>query len=98
MEPARRRPRTERHSMKINVVAAVGRGQTLLSSFDDALYRCGVHNFNLLALSSVIPPGSEIITETGCDAPVNGEHGDRLYVVKAEARSDRAGEAVAAGI
>ncbi|HYI16518.1 MAG TPA: pyruvoyl-dependent arginine decarboxylase [Thermomicrobiales bacterium] len=83
--------------MKIRVVAAVGRGQTLLSSFDDALYRCGVHNYNLLALSSVIPPGSQI-EEAGCHAPPTDEHGDRLYVVKAEARSDQADEAVAAGI
>ncbi len=83
--------------MRICIASAIGRGQTLLSSFDDALFRCGVHNYNLLALSSVIPPGSRI-EESGRHAPAIDEHGDRLYVVKAEARSDQDDEAVAAGI
>ena len=83
--------------MRIRVTSAIGRGQTLLSSFDDALYRCGVHNYNLLALSSVVPPGS-CIEKDRCHRPATDEHGDRLYVVKAEARSDQPGEAVAAGI
>jgi arginine decarboxylase len=83
--------------MRIQVASAIGRGRTLLSSFDDALYRCGVHNYNLLALSSVIPPGSTI-EEVGRHAPATDEHGDRLYVVKADARSDQLDDAVAAGI
>jgi arginine decarboxylase len=81
--------------MQISVVSGVGHGSTLLSSFDDALRRCGVYNYNLIPLSSVIPPGSEIVD--GYDAPDN-EFGHRLYVVKAEARSAEIGCAVAAGI
>jgi arginine decarboxylase len=83
--------------MQIRIAAAIGRGRTLLSSFDDALYRCGVHNFNLIPLSSVIPPCSRI-ESLACPAHAIGEHGDRLYVVKADARSDEAGAALAAGI
>jgi arginine decarboxylase len=83
--------------MRIAIVSGIGEGQTLLSSFDAALHRCGVGNYNLLVLSSVIPPRSRI--ETGRPhQPGGDEHGHRLYVVKAESRSARRGEAVAAGI
>ena len=83
--------------MRIRVACAIGHGQTLLSSFDHALHRCGVHNYNLLALSSVIPPGS-IVDIDSRYMPERDEHGDRLYVVKAEARSNVAGSAIAAGM
>jgi arginine decarboxylase len=84
-------------ALTIPIVTAVGHGATLLSSFDDALRRCGVHNYNLIALSSVIPPGTTIARPAGFHAPVD-EHGHRLYVVKADARSDEPGQGVAAGI
>ncbi len=80
---------------QISVVTGIGHGSTLLSSFDDALRRCGVYNYNLIPLSSVIPPGSEVVD--GYHAP-NDEFGHRLYVVKAESRSDEVGRVVAAGI
>jgi arginine decarboxylase len=83
--------------MQIPIVSAVGRGQTLLSSFDDALHRCGVHNYNLLPLSSVIPPGADIIP-AGEYSTSADEHGHRLYVVKADCRSDEPGQGIAAGI
>ena len=81
--------------LKIAVVSGVGKGATLLSSFDDALRHCGVYNYNLIPLSSVIPPGSEIVDRF--EAP-DDEFGHRLYVVMAEARSAEPGKAVAAGI
>jgi arginine decarboxylase len=83
--------------MQVPIMSAVGRGETLLSSFDDALRLCGVHNYNLLALSSVIPPGSEIQPVERYSTSVD-EHGHRLYVVKADARSDEPGRGLAAGI
>ena len=83
--------------MRIPIVAATGSGRTLLSSFDDALRRCGVHNYNLIPLSSVIPPGGEVTPDAGSRA-AGDEHGHRLYVVKADARSAEPGEAIAAGI
>jgi arginine decarboxylase len=82
--------------MQIAVVASVGHGSTLLSSFDDALRRCGVYNYNLIPLSSVIPPSTQIV-EDAFSAP-DDEFGHRLYVVKAESRSDEVGRVVAAGI
>ena len=83
--------------MQIPIVAATGRGRTLLSSFDDALRRCGVHNYNLIPLSSVIPPGAEVTPDAGYRA-TGDEHGHRLYVVKADARSAEPGQGIAAGI
>src|SRR4051794_19283644 len=82
-------------NLQIGVVTGIGHGSTLLSSFDDALRRCGVYNYNLIALSSIIPAGSEVIDVF--HAP-DDEFGHRLYVVKAESRSDEVGRVVAAGI
>ena len=82
---------------RIEVVSAVGWGQTLISSFDDALWRCGVHNYNLIDLSSIIPPCSTIAATQRCQRPPE-EFGHRLYVVRAEARSEVPGAVVAAGI
>ncbi|HVT64058.1 MAG TPA: pyruvoyl-dependent arginine decarboxylase [Mycobacteriales bacterium] len=70
--------------MRIAVSSAVGTGPTALAAFDHALYGAGVANFNLLALSSVVPPGAEIVEERP-DVSA-GTWGDRLYVVMAEQR------------
>lgn len=83
--------------MEIPVVSGVGRGSTLLSAFDDALYGCGICNYNLVPLSSVIPPSTEVVPIDRYLSPPD-EHGHRLYVVKAEMRSDHAGKVLAAGI
>jgi arginine decarboxylase len=82
---------------QIPVVSGLGSGSTLLSSFDAALHACGVCNYNLIPLSSVIPPDTEIVPATRLTSPPE-DHGRRLYVVKADARSDRPGDVVAAGI
>jgi arginine decarboxylase len=83
--------------MRIPIVAGVGRGSTLLSAFDDALHACGIADYNLIPLSSVIPPGSEVAPVDRFSAE-DDEHGHRLYVVKAEMRADQPGLAMAAGI
>ncbi len=83
--------------MKISVVSGVGQAETLLSSFDDALQKCGVYNYNIIALSSVIPPKSEVIVQEFYTSPPK-EYGHRLYVVKADMRSAEAGKVIAAGV
>lgn len=83
--------------MQIPLVAAVGYGSTLLSAFDDALRACGVLNYNLIPLSSVIPPSTTVVPLERY-ATSRDEHGHRLYVVKADMRSDQAGWHVGAGI
>jgi arginine decarboxylase len=81
--------------LDITVRTAVGTGHTLLSAFDHALLQAGVGNYNLIPLSSVIPPGS---TVTRGGDPVRGGHGDRLYCVEAVAYADHPGEVVSAGL
>ena len=83
--------------MKIYVVTAVGKGLTRLSAFDRALQRMGVHNYNLILLSSIVPPQCEVIPVHKYNAP-EGEYGHRLYVVKADIRSSERGQFIAAGL
>jgi arginine decarboxylase len=83
--------------LRIEVVGAVGHGRTAISSFDDALRRCGLYNYNLIDLSSVISPRSTVVP-TGCCRRPAEEFGHRLHVVRAEARSAVPGAVVAAGI
>jgi arginine decarboxylase len=85
--------------LDIHLVSGIGRARTLLSSFDAALKACGVHNYNLIALSSVIPPRSAIVEVDRYAQPATAdEHGHRLYVVKADARAEEPGQAVGAAI
>lgn len=83
--------------MKITVVKGTGQGRTLLSSFDSALRDAGVYNYNLIPLSSVIPPQSEIVRGEQYQSP-DSEYGDRLYLVKAEMRGDEIFKYVGAGV
>jgi arginine decarboxylase len=81
---------------EIRISTGVGVAETPLAAFDAALYEAGIGDVNLLALSSVIPPGAHVVqkqpdlTHTGW--------GDRLYVVLAEQRASVAGEKAWAGI
>src|SRR5687767_10837563 len=82
---------------EIHLAAGAGRGPTELAAFDDALLSVGVANYNVIRLSSVIPPRSVL-----CVSPVPlkppGEWGDRLYVVAAEWCTDEPGAEAWAGI
>jgi arginine decarboxylase len=85
--------------MKIYMSSGVGTGPTKLSAFDSALNEAGVANFNLIRLSSVIPPKTEIVkTDSSIKDNVPGNWGDRLYVVMAEARVDSPNAEAWAGI
>lgn len=83
--------------MNIKVVKGTGIGSTALSAFDGALKDAGVYNYNLIALSSVIPPHSKIEKSNTFETP-EGEWGHKLYVVIAEERSNEAGKFIAAGV
>lgn len=83
--------------MKINVVAGTGVGPTELAAFDHALVNAGVANFNLIYLSSVLPPTSQVnIVESM--PKIAGNWGDRLYVVIAQKRTQTRNQEVWAGI
>lgn len=83
--------------MKINVSAGNGVGPTELSAFDHALVNAGVANFNLLCLSSVLPPSSDVHILDRPHSPT-GAWGDRLYVVMAQKRTSQRNQEVWAGI
>lgn len=82
--------------MKITVTAGRGEGSTTLSAFDAALKAAGIHNYNIIKLTSVIPPRSKVAVKKWKNAPI--EHGKKLYTVLAEIRSDVLGRSIAAGI
>jgi arginine decarboxylase len=83
--------------MKLVLCTKLGTGRTELSAFDAALVAAGIGNYNLLPLSSVIPPGTDLVEQNVYDAPID-TFGQRLYVVRAEQRSSVLGEWVGAGI
>lgn len=83
--------------MDIKVVSGTGTGKTLLSAFDAALKDAGVYNYNLIRLSSIIPPHNRVATMKRWKIPED-EYGHRLYIVMAEIRSDEAGKYIAAGL
>lgn len=64
----------------IRVVRGAATGPTATASYDEALAEAGVENYNLTAVSSVIPAGATVeVAET---APDLGPAGERLTVVQ----------------
>ncbi len=84
--------------MVIQVGSGIGTGPTKLSAFDAALNHAGVANYNLIRLSSVIPPDSTILVKEKTLTDLPGRWGDRLYVVMAEQRVDTPNAEAWAGI
>ena len=87
-----------RGGVDITIRTASGSGRTTLSAFDHALLNAGVANFNLVLLSSVIPPASTVTLVDGALDPVPGTHGDRLYCVLATAYALEPDQQVWAGL
>lgn len=82
--------------MEIVITKGSGHGSTFISAFDAALQDAGVSNYNLIRLSSVIPPHAKITQKKYITR--DEEFGQRLYMVMAEMRSDVVGEWVGSGI
>lgn len=82
--------------MNIQVSAGVGIGPTKMAAFDQALVHAGISNYNLIYLSSVLPPDSKVhIVEK---AKVDGNWGDRLYLVMSQKRISQRNQEAWAGI
>jgi arginine decarboxylase len=64
----------------IRVVWGSATGPTAMSSFDAALAEAGVHDYNLVTLSSVVPPDATV--EAVGTAPALGPTGEGLYCVE----------------
>lgn len=87
----------EEVGLTIRISCGVGTGRTALSAFDAALRDAGVADFNLVRLSSVIPPRSTVVDVHG-DEQLDGGHGDLLYCVYAVDVATRPDETVWAGV
>lgn len=83
--------------MKIYIAPGKGIGTTELGAFDAALNDSGIANFNLIRLSSVIPPSTEVV-EVDRIPSIDGEWGDRLYVVQAHYETSTPGGQAWAGV
>lgn len=83
--------------MKIYVTDGTGEGPTLMAAFDKALVDAGIPNFNLIYLSSIVPPGSKVEIKKKPEIP-NSKWGDRLYVVIAQQKTSRRHHEAWAGI
>lgn len=76
--------------MQIHVGSGIGTGPTTMAAFDSALNEAGIANFNMLRLSSIVPPKTDIIVHEGkIPYKMPGTWGDRMYVVMAEKRIDK---------
>ena len=83
--------------MEIIISSGTGEGSTQLSAFDKALHNAGIANFNLIRLSSVIPPKSVLKIKSYDNNGKDG-FGNRLYLVYAEKRESEIGREAWAGI
>lgn len=87
--------------MYIHIAGGTGMGLTKLSAFDSALFDAGIANYNLIRLSSVIPPETTVVLHKKTPIPghvLPGSWGDRLYIVMAEQRVETPNEEAWAGI
>ncbi|MFH1183318.1 MAG: pyruvoyl-dependent arginine decarboxylase [Candidatus Moraniibacteriota bacterium] len=84
--------------MKITVTWGTGVGSTKLSAFDKALWDAGIANLNLIPLSSVIPPNSEIEIRKLKSSNSEKNFGKRVYVVLSCKTTRKIGKSVYAGI
>jgi arginine decarboxylase len=83
--------------MDIQVSGGTGVGPTEMAAWDQALINVGVANFNIIYLSSIIPPGSTVTLTSKPKRP-EGAWGDKLYVVMAQQRTSMRNQEVWAGI
>ncbi len=85
--------------MKIIISDGTGEGPNSLAAFDAALIDANIANYNLIKLSSVIPPNTELILDkTKIQENIQQNWGNRLYVVIAEAYATIPGEEAWAGL
>ena len=83
-------------ALNFHLATGTGEGPTPLAAFDAALMDAGVANYNLLCLSSVIPPNARIVRARHRTLP--DDYGRRLYIVMAQMRQSQPGHQARAGI
>jgi arginine decarboxylase len=90
-------PTDREPSLVIWVSRGTGTGPTQLAAFDQALQGAGLADYNLIRLSSVIPPNA-VVRETSSLDIATAAHGDVAYCVYAEAHASVPGEEAWAGV
>lgn len=83
--------------MEIQLVMGHGEGRTKLAAYDAALRDGGIFNYNIIHMSSILPPNSTVTVTDKYD-PSDEHFGERLYVVGSSIQSDQKGEAIGAGL
>ena len=83
--------------LEIRVSCGAGTGPTRLSAFDAALQAAGIGDYNIVQLSSIIPPHA-VVREVAGDDLVKGRQGDVAYCVYAAAYANTPGEQAWAGM
>lgn len=84
--------------MKIALTWGTGIGSTKLSAFDRALWDAGIANLNLVPLSSVIPPDSDIEIRKLKSSNAEKNFGKRVYVVLSCKSTRKVGQSAFAGV
>jgi len=83
---------------EIHITKGTGTGPTPLSAFDSALYSAGIANYNLIHLSSVIPPNHVPVLKQAEHNDDVATYGDRMYLVYASNATVEVGASVYAGL
>ena len=89
--------RSESSRLLIRVSTGSGAGYTRLAAFDAALFAAGVANYNIIRLSSVVPPYA-VVREVPGSEQLQGTPGDVAYCVYAASYASTPGEQAWAGI
>lgn len=77
----------------IRVAAGIATGPTEMASYDAALAEAGLHNYNLVPVSSVVPADASV--EVVEQVPDLGPAGNRLTVVQSRATTTEPGRVTA---
>jgi arginine decarboxylase len=89
--------RQPQDQLVIRVSKGSGVGPTRLAAFDLALFAAGIAGYNILRLSSVIPPHA-VVREVPATEQIQGTEGDVAYCVYAAAYASKPGEQAWAGV
>ena len=88
---------SESGRLLIRVSTGSGAAPTRLAAFDSALFAAGVAGYNIVRLSSVIPPHA-VVCEVPGPGQIQGAVGDVVYCVYAAAYASMPGEQAWAGL
>lgn len=82
--------------MNIEVLKSKGKGITEKTAYDSALKNIGLHNCNIVTLSSVIPSNSKV--EVKDSLTINFSFGDVVYAVQSKRVSNRKNSLISSGL